>query len=175
MYPLRISDEVKARLKALAQDGRESEDHVLRRLLGCLPPAALAALATPDGNGDFIDTTYGIRFPEGFQIFRTYKGLRYTARVVSGRWVLDGETGAAGRFDSLNQLSQAVIDGNENAWMFWFYQTAEGERERISELRDPALVQRRPRRKRRQETAAAPTPLMTAPISRPGGKPWEPI
>ena len=103
-----------------------------------------------------MDTTYGILFPEGFEISRTYKGRPYAARVVRGRWLLDVD----GRvYDSLNQLSQAVIDGNENAWMFWFYQAPDGARRRIAELRDPALVRRRPRRKRRRHfSSPAPSP-----------------
>ena len=130
--------------------------------------------ATIGSNGDFIDTTYGIRFPEGFQISRTYKGRPFAARVVRGSWVLQGGNETAGRFVSLNQLSQAVIDGNENAWMFWFYQTADRDFRRIAELRDPALVQRRPRRNRRRETAVAPLPLAgAAPVAGPAGKPWE--
>ena len=176
MHRLMVSDEVMARLKALSRDAGQTEDRVLRRLLGCPPEAA------PDGDGDFIDATYAIRFAEGFRIFRTYKGRPYTARVARGRWVLEGDAVPAGTFDSLNQLSQAVIDGNENAWMFWFYRTAGGDRRRIAELRDPALVQRRPRRNHRPGPVGTPMPAPLPPPATPvpdppaasGSKPWEP-
>ncbi len=204
MHRLMVSDEVIDRLRALRLDSEQSEDHVLRRLLGC--PSG----TTPDGNSDFIDATYGVRFPEGFQIFRAYKGRPYSARVSNGCWVLVGETGSTGSFNSLNQLSQAVIDGNENAWMFWFYRPPGGEPRRIADLRDPAQVQRRPRRNRpkeqSREAAAAPLgpppqnprptfqpeaasapfapPPAPGPVTGPGttsisprtadGKPWEP-
>jgi hypothetical protein len=139
MHRLTVSDEIMDQLRALCLNGGQSEDYVLRHLLGCPPKAA------PDGNGDFIDATYGVRFAEGSRIFRTYKGRPYSAQVSNGRWVLDGDAGPAGTYNSLNQLSQGIIDGNENAWMFWFRQTPGGQPRRIAELRDPALVQRRPR------------------------------
>ena len=115
---------------------------------------------------DFIDATYGVRFADGDEIFRTYKGRPYAARVVHGRWLLDDD---ARPYDSLNQLSQAVIDGNENAWMFWFIRRPDGTGKRIAELRDPALVQKRPRRKRRRGWVAQPeaTPPGEAPKEAP--------
>lgn len=176
MHRLMVSDEVMDRLRSLCLDGGQSEDHVLRRVLGC--PSEIA----PDQNSDFIDATYGVRFAEGFRIFRTYKGRPCSARVSNGRWVLDGDAGPAGTFNSLNQLSQAVIDGNENAWMFWFYQIPGGEPRRIADLRDPDLVQRRPRRNRRtehimehtRETAATPMDPPPHSSRTADGKPWEP-
>ena len=201
MHRLMVSDEVMERLRALCLDGGQSENYVLRRLLGC--PSATA----PDGNADFIDATYDVRFAEGLQIFRTYKGRSYSAKVSNGRWVLEGVARAVGTFQSLNKLSQAVIDGNENAWMFWFFQTPGGEFRRIAEMRDPAQVQRRPRRNRARENLserareaaapldpppqpprpafqpeASPAPLAAppapGPVSNPprtgGSKPWEP-
>ncbi|MBC8339651.1 MAG: hypothetical protein ISR51_05440 [Rhodospirillales bacterium] len=184
MPQLTISEDVMERLRAACRDGEADEAQTLRRLLGCPPEPAsgsVTALSGPTAtHGDFIDATYGVRFPEGFRIFRTYKGHAYAARVTGGRWVLEGG-GPAGAFNSLNRLSQAVIDGNENAWMFWFYQNADGQRRRISELRDPALVQRRPRRNLPRETTLAPIgqeapmePPEPAPPLGSGGKPWEP-
>jgi hypothetical protein len=197
MHQIMVSDEIMDRLRSLCLNGGQSKDYVLRSLLGC------SSKATPDGNGDFIDATYGIRFAEGMRIFRTYKGRPYSAQVSNGRWVLEG---VAGTFNSFNQLSQAFIDGNENAWMFWFYQSPGGEHRRIAELRDPDQVQRRPRRNRAKEHTrksaapppqphhqilpqeAAPAPLApppaTGPLAAPGtttiptrtggSKPWEP-
>ena len=139
---------------------------LLRRLLGLAgeDPGGVSVTPKTAGSG-FEDATYAILFPEGFEISRTYKGRPYAARVVRGRWRLDADGRA---YDSLNQLSQAVIDGNENAWMFWFYQAPDGARRRIAELRDPALVQRRPRRKsRRPSPAPAPAQVSATPPSTP--------
>lgn len=148
-----VSPEVLARLRALAGDGDRSADDVLRLLLG-LPEAAPAGGASEQAG--FVDTTYGVRFPEGFEIFRTYKGRAFRARAAGGGWRLDAD----GRtYDSLNQLSRAVIDGNENAWMFWHYRGPDGRPRRIAELRDPAKVQRRPRR----SPASTPAPAKPSP------------
>ncbi len=148
---IEVSPEVLARLKALAGDGGRGADAVLRLLLGL--PAATPAAADAAG---FEDATYGVRFPAGFEIFRTYKGRPYRARADGGRWRLDADGNA---YDSLNQLSRAVIDGNENAWMFWHYRDAGGRPRRIAELRDPAKVQRRPRLR----PASAVVPAKPAP------------
>ena len=164
MDQLDLSRDVRARLSELSRRNGETEDRLLRRLLGLAgeDPGGVSATPKTAGSG-FEDATYAILFPEGFEISRTYKGRPYTARVVRGRWRLDADGHA---YDSLNQLSQAVIDGNENAWMFWFYQAPDGTRRRIAELRDPALVQRRPRRKRRRPSPA-PAPVSTTPPSAP--------
>jgi len=159
MHRFNVSAAVFSKLWALRREGEQSEDQILRRLLDSPPEdAAATATSVPEtGGNDFIDATYGVRFAEGFEIFRTYKGRPYAARVVRGRWVLDGGARPYARsYDSLNQLSQAVIDGNENAWMFWFFRRPDGTASRITELRDPALVQKRPRRKRRREWVAKP-------------------
>lgn len=189
MHRFNVSAEIFSKLWALRRDAEQTEDQILRRLLDC-PPAATAtdglapvSVRGPDqgqrgvSGGDFIDATYGIRFAEGDEIFRTYKGRPYSARVVHGRWLLEGNAGPHPHlYDSLNQLSQAVIDGNENAWMFWFTRRPDGTEKRIAELRDPALVQKRPRRNRRRgwvapsEIQAEIRPQATPP----GGAPGEP-
>jgi hypothetical protein len=173
-----LSPEVLKRLAALAGDGERSADQVLRLLLSL--PEAMPADGEESG---FVDLTYGVRFPEGFEIFRTYKGRPHRARVAQGRWRLDAD----GRtYDSLNQLSQAVIDGNENAWMFWLFRGVDGRPRRIAELRDPAKVQRRPRRRWASTTAAParpvplpaqPEPVAAPPPARPSpttGVAWQP-
>ena len=169
-----VSPEVLARLRALA--GGRGADDVLRLLLG-LPDAAAADGTGADAPG-FEDATYGVRFPQGFEIFRAYKGRAFRARAEAGRWRLDAD---GNTYDSLNQLSQAVIDGNENAWMFWFYRDADGRPRRIARLRDPGRVQRRPRRRKpaRLEAAARPTTPAAAPSPPQGpaaetGMAWQP-
>ncbi len=154
MHRLNVSRDVLSGIRAHRQGSDETEDQVLRRLLNL--PAAPTMPEPGDETGGprsrpgFRDATYGILFPEGFEISRTYKGRPFGAHVSGGRWLLDAD----GRlYDSFNQLSQAVIDGNENAWMFWFYQGPDGGRRRIAELRDPATVQKRPLRNRQREPA----------------------
>ncbi len=154
MHRFNVSRDVLAEIRARRQGGEETEDQVLRRLLD-LPAAPTtpelgAETGGPGFRPGFRDATYGIHFPEGFEISRTYKGRPFAARVSGGRWLLDAD----GRFyDSFDRLSQAVIDGNENAWMFWFYQGPDGVPRRIAELRDPAMVQKRPRRNRQRGPA----------------------
>jgi hypothetical protein len=146
MPQITVSEEVMGNLQALCLIDGQSEDNILRRLLCC-----------PQNDDtynkeDYLDATYGIRFAKGFMIFRTYKGKSYSARVSNGYWVLDGGHKTGETFDSLNQLSQALVDGNENAWKFWYFHAPNGEIKCISELRDPDLVQRRRRRKRPQKS-----------------------
>lgn len=154
-----VSDDVLVAIRSHRRDGKEPENQVLQRMLG------LHGDAPVETGPGFIDATYGIPFPEGFEIFRTYKGRPYAARVAGGRWILDdgigGGMAGGGAYDSLNQLSQAVIDGNENAWMFWFFVGPDGTKRRISELRDPARVQKRPRRNA-PRTRSGPLPRTPA-------------
>ncbi len=176
MDRLDLSRDVRARLSELSRRNGETEDRLLRRLLGLAREDLGGGSATPKSGGSgFEDATYGILFPEDFEISRIYKGRPYVARVVRGRWRLDADGRA---YDSLNLLSQAVIDGNENAWMFWFYQAPDGTRQRIAELRDPALVQRRPRRKRRRHSpspAPAPMPATLPPVKAKTVSPAKPL
>ncbi len=188
MKRLNVSNGVYERIRALCRNGGETDDQVLIRLLRRLgvdggagsseaaasqPPTPATVTGSAARGPGFVDATYGIPFPEGFEISRTYKGRPYAARVAGGRWVLDDSMGGGmaggmaegGAYDSLNQLSQAVIDGNENAWMFWFFKGPDGTKRRISELRDPAQVQKRPRRNRRREARGGvmPTPVTPPP------------
>ncbi len=164
-----VSNGVLAAIRARRREAEEPEDRILQRVLGLLGDTPRED--GPGNIGGFIDATYGIHFPEGFEISRTYKGRPYAARAANGRWLLDAD----GRtYDSLNQLSQAVIDGNENAWMFWFFSAPDGTKKRIAGLRDPALIQKRPRRHRRQRgerlaviPAAPEKPAPVQPIAAP--------
>jgi hypothetical protein len=145
MHKISVSDEVMRKLTELCLINGQNEDNVLKTLLCC------SQNDIQENKEDFIDSTYGIRFAKGFMIFRTYKGKSYTARVSNGNWLLDGSKKNKSAFYSLNQLSQAVIKGNENAWKFWHHINPDGEIQCISELRNPNLVKRykRPQRPRK--------------------------
>lgn len=170
MDRLDVSLDVLGKIRGLCRKTGETEDQLLRRLLESFVRTHIADNAE-DG---FTDATYAIHFPAGCEIFRTYKGRLFSARVVEGRWMLDFD----GRsYDSLNQLSQGVIDGNENAWNFWFTRGPDGISQRIAELRDPALVQKRPRRRTgapKSPPARLHHPAINRAASTAPGMPWEP-
>ena len=99
MRSITVSTEVFAALWAARQPGEENEDDILRRLLGGKKPTKRKNGSAGDGTG-FHDRRYDVRFPEGFEIFRTYLGKTYRARATGGSWLLlnDGR-----RYVSLNE------------------------------------------------------------------------
>ena len=117
MKTITVSTEVFAEIWKKHKPGDQGEDDILRRIFG-LPE---------DSGGDDMDIPrhiagahhverFGVTFPEGFEIFRVYKGREYRATVRAGRWVLrpGGKV-----YPSLNKLSWAVVSGHENAWQNW--------------------------------------------------------
>lgn len=147
MRNIQISTDVFQAIWSARRAGEETEEEILRRVLNI---GAAAGGAEGDGSGNgrsaggpgFTDQRYGIHFPEGFEIFRTYLGRDYSARVANGSWVLQGTGEAA---SSLNQLSALVGPQQENAWKNWKYRTASGVILHIAALRNPAQIQRRRR------------------------------
>ena len=158
MRTLTVSTDVFARIWALREEGEDTEDQILRRVLGCPaePPRPVFKGAR---NAGFRDLRYGVHFPQGFEIFRVYKGQEYRARATDGAWLLLND---GGHYETLNSLSQAVIDGNENAWMNWYFLAPDGQRKRIAKLRDEAKVARRTRRKEGAEASAGFSPVLGA-------------
>jgi hypothetical protein len=79
------------------------------------------------------DERNGVSFPEGFEIFRTYKQQEYRARAQSGAWHrLDNGQ----KYPTLNQLNSSIAAGAENVWNGnWKYRTPEGAQKSIAELR----------------------------------------
>jgi hypothetical protein len=157
MRTIVISTEVFAALWARRKPGEDSENAILERMLG-LPrgPALqpqLAMMRTPrpapagDGQGGIVNARFGVHFPAGFEIFRTYKGKTHRATVQGGHWVMNGL-----RYPSLYALSVEVVDSNENPWVHWKYRDAEGREDLISALRRAGPV-----------TAPLPPPERPAP------------
>lgn len=141
MKQIDVSIDVFARIWALRQSGEDTEDAILHRLLDragtstALSPLPQAPLPS-DG---FWDKRHNVHFPEGLEIFRTYKGSRFSAKALGGAWVLsDGR-----KFSSLNELSRTITSGTENAWVNWNYRDGEGKTQRISELRERDQVSKR--------------------------------
>lgn len=143
MRTIQISTSVFARIWAARQEGEESENAILNRLLG--GESAHADTAPPHSSpnvGGHTERSYGVHFPGDFEIFRTYLGQSYRANAVQMGWVLekDGKT-----YPTLNELSKAIGAKVENAWANWFYLAPEGQRKPVAALRDPSKVTRRTR------------------------------
>lgn len=134
---INISTDVFAAIWANRQDGEETENAVLQRLLGCGSQrnGAQAEPSEPfngDGRGVY-DTRNDVHFPEGFRVFRTYKRREYAAVARDGYWVREDD----GRsFETLNQLNASIAAGAENVWNGnWKYRADDGSIRPISELR----------------------------------------
>lgn len=143
MRSITVSTDVFARIWSLRQPGEDTEDAILARILGCpaAPPGNSPASAL--GNG-LLDSRSGVLFPEGFEVFRTYLGVEYRARIASGKWVLQNDSRT---FQSLNELSRAIGAKTENAWLNWLYLDDRGMRHPVSKLRDPSVIATRSRQK----------------------------
>lgn len=139
MRTIPVSTEVFSAIWAARQDGEETEDDVLRRVLGCSPKATETVTASSQKQGIDIPQ-FGVNFPEGFEIYRTYKGNEFRARVTNGEWFLLNNNR---RYPSLHKLSKAVVGGRENSWNNWKYLTPEGRDALIDKLRDPSKIERR--------------------------------
>ena len=145
---INISTDVYARIWSLREPGEETEDEILRRYLGCkeqpsLKSQQVQAIEAGAEQPGFVDDRFGFRVPNGFTISRVFRGRLRKAIASDGVWHLEGE----GRtFATLNELSQAIGAGRENAWANWFYVDASGRRNPVSGLRDADMIVRRPRK-----------------------------
>jgi hypothetical protein len=110
--------------------GEDSEEEILRRILK-VPTLPTPKPVQPNKVG-FSDPRFGIELPEGFEIFRTYKGKEYRAKAIDGKWLL---TNTGDTYPSLNQLSRAVSGNVENAWNNWYYLNSSGKRTLVTGLR----------------------------------------
>ncbi|NVO12648.1 MAG: hypothetical protein HXX10_01290 [Rhodoplanes sp.] len=140
MRAIQVSTEVFAAIWKAQQEGEQSENAILARLLKVAPVAAPGS----SGAAGFRDARYGIEFSEGFEIFRTYLGREHRAKATGGYWQLL-KTGE--KYPSLNELSRAIGTKTENAWANWFYIDANAHRAPISSLRDETKIIRRNRSK----------------------------
>ena len=142
MREILVSTDVFAKIWASRQEGENSEDEILRRAFGCEPVLKDFTFIQKEGSG-FFDSRNNVLFPEGFEIFRIYNGKDYKARVSNGKWVrLDTNDG----YDSLNQLSAAIFNGNVNAWVNWNYRDENNQIHQISNLRDQSKIPKRQKR-----------------------------
>lgn len=150
MRSITVSTGVFSRIWAARQVGEETEDAILDRLLPGRSMTADDDCASTAGDlsqpveapGGIRDRRHGVLFPEGFEIFRTYLGTDYRARVRGGRWVLSHN---GQQLNALNELSHAIGAKIENAWANWLYRASSGAARPVSELRDPSKISRRRR------------------------------
>ena len=127
-----LSTAVFAAIWAQRRDGEETEDAILRRLLGC-GDGAKANGGHGELEGGVYDARNDVHFPEGFEIFRNYKRKEYKATARRGVWVRE-DTG--GQFPTLNRLNESIASGNENVWNgSWKYRTHNGSFRSIASLR----------------------------------------
>lgn len=135
MRTIQISTDVFAALWAARIAGENSEEDILRRMLKVRIPKE----PTPTNGIGFTDPRYGVKFPEGFEIYRTYLGSEYRAKAVAGSWLL---INTGDMHPTLNALSTAIGAKTENAWINWFFDD-EGKRRPVSDLRDATRIGRR--------------------------------
>ncbi len=140
MRTIAISTDTFAAIWSHRRFGEETEEAILRRILGVEGTTATDARAPLQPAGGFNDERNGIHFPEGFEIFRIYKGQEFRAQAAGGKWLLvkDGI-----HYPSLHKLSSAVVQGNENSWNNWKYRQPDGTEAFIRDLRDELKVARR--------------------------------
>lgn len=129
-----VSTEVFASIWAARQEGEETEDAILRRVLGVSKAVAPPEAEQGSGVGvGVFDTRNAVQFTEGFEILRTYKRKEYSARATDGAW-LRSDNGK--RYATLNQLNASIAAGAENVWNGnWKYRSPDGTLRSIAELR----------------------------------------
>ncbi len=156
MKQIAVSADVFARIWAERQNGEDSENDILARIL---PSAAAQEKGREPGNlteslDDGVrDVRSGTHFPEGFEIFRRFKGTDARAIASGGAWVLRA---SGARYASLNALSRGIGAGTENAWVNWHYLDG-AQRQPLTVLRDPASISRRPKKRARAKPAERPS------------------
>lgn len=136
MRNIQISADVFQAIWAARLPDEEEEDAILRRLLD-IQTSKPGNGTVNGGRMPWVDCQYGISFPHGFEIFRRRKGREFRARVVDGKWQINGQAVNA---KSINQVSKAIGAVNENGWVGWNYRRPSGEEKKIAELRDPEQV-----------------------------------
>lgn len=132
-----VSIDVYAAIWADRKEGEDSEDAILRRKFKCsakIKSASEKILMASNATKGVSDTRNNVNFPEGFEIFRTYKRQEYSAVATGGSW-LRQDIGK--RFQTLNQLNESIVAGPENVWNGnWKYRGPDGTVHSIDELRN---------------------------------------
>lgn len=135
MRNIQVSTDVFQAIWSARKQGQDSEDAILRGVFGLESAKPERDMIVTVG---FHDPRYGVEIPQGFEIFRSFKGKTYRAQAIQGFWVLNG-TG----YPTLNELNKSLGGGAENAWKAWSYQDDKNRRRPLSDLRDQASIVRR--------------------------------
>lgn len=147
MKQISVSNKVFGLIWSRATETDESEDDILLRLLSraASPPPAAAATVTrvpPTGAGSGVyDARSGLHFPQGFTIFRTYKGQDYKAAAIDGAWHLEGHLQP---YVTLSALSSAIGAKTENAWLGWRFMANDGQAKFVAVLREGEQMPKHP-------------------------------
>jgi hypothetical protein len=144
MRNIQVSTDTFAAIWADRRAGENSEDAIIRRKFNveAAPPDVQSAPASahrPSPSVGFYDRRYALTFPEGFEIFRHFKGTDYSAKATSGAWLL---MSTGDLYPSLNGLSKA-IGAHEDAWHGWRYRDEDGKVHPIAQLRDETKITKR--------------------------------
>jgi len=134
MKSISISNSLFAAIWARATEDDSSEEDILRRLLSVPSPETRKETGNSKHSAGLVDTRSGVTFPEGFKVFRNYKGTRYEAVVQDGQWYLNGNDEPV---KSLNALSAAIGATTESAWKGWRFER-DGEVHSVNVLREEA-------------------------------------
>lgn len=132
MRQIEVSVDVFAAIWAARKDGESNEDEVLRRVLGLPAGAPATPVQSTLEEAGFKDARFRVELPEGFEIYRVYKGQEIRARASKGKLEL---IGSGQLFPSFNQLSRAATGNIENAWKNWYFIGRDGQRHLIEGLR----------------------------------------
>ena len=129
-----VSTDVFAAIWATRQEGEDREDDILRRILGIVKSEEDAKTRQAlQGSGGCHDRRNNVHFPQGFEIFRTYKRKDYRAIAQDGNWLRLDTTEL---YPTLNQLNTSIAAGAENVWNGnWKFKDESGTIHSIDTLR----------------------------------------
>jgi hypothetical protein len=133
-----VSTPVFAAIWRQRQDGEETEDAILARLLKVsnLDQDSQEIERPGAVNGGVYDSRNGVHFPRGFRAFRRYKRRDYEAIAGDGVWIRQ-DTGQT--YATLNQLNDSIAAGPENVWNGnWKFHAADGTVQPLDALRRAA-------------------------------------
>ena len=119
-----ISTDVFAAIWANRKEGEDTEDVILRRILGCKTNGSNIITSGANDRIGVFEKRKEIEFPYGFAIFRNYKNREYEAVAKDGFWQ---RTDTNKGYPTLNQLNSSIVDGVESAWDSWKYRDSNGE------------------------------------------------
>jgi hypothetical protein len=138
MRTIEVSTDVFAALWAARRGDEQTEDEILRTILKLKPAEKLTAPSARPKIG-YADPRNGLRFHEGFEVFRKYLGMSYRARAINGAWVREDNNEA---YPTLNALNQSIGAKFQNAWRSWYCMEG-GKKTLLHDLRKEESIKRR--------------------------------